>query len=150
MGCTAGVRFPAGSTEFPLLHSVQTVSEVHPASYLRVKGPRREADHSYQSSSVVNNCFAIPPLPLTRSWSAAWLIKQRHNFLPLLHTLCLRPVRSQQDGHWIWLSETRTVTWVGQTVRHSLPFHSAAATSVPLLLAVLLLTSLYAQPRSYV
>jgi hypothetical protein len=31
MGWT--VRFPVGASEFSLLHSVQTVSEAHPASY---------------------------------------------------------------------------------------------------------------------
>jgi hypothetical protein len=33
MGWTAGVRFPAGARDFSLLHSVETGSDAHPASY---------------------------------------------------------------------------------------------------------------------
>jgi hypothetical protein len=32
-GCTAGVRFPTWARHFSLLHSVQTGSGAHPASY---------------------------------------------------------------------------------------------------------------------
>jgi hypothetical protein len=34
-GWTAGVQFPAGTRDFSLLHSVQTDSRAHPASYTR-------------------------------------------------------------------------------------------------------------------
>jgi hypothetical protein len=33
-GCTAGIRFPAGASDNSLLHSVQTGSGAHPATYL--------------------------------------------------------------------------------------------------------------------
>jgi hypothetical protein len=66
----AGVRFPAGTRDFSLLHSVQTGSGAHPASYIMgtggyfpVKLPWREADHSPRSNAEVNNGGAIPPLP---------------------------------------------------------------------------------------
>jgi hypothetical protein len=50
---TTGVRFPTGARDCRLLHSAQSVSEVHPASYvmgvgtpsLGVKRPEREAVH---------------------------------------------------------------------------------------------------------
>jgi hypothetical protein len=52
---TTGVRFPARLRDFSLLHSVQTGSGVHLASYAMgtwnlfagVKRPGREADHSH-------------------------------------------------------------------------------------------------------
>jgi hypothetical protein len=71
MGWAAGVRFFAGARDFSLLHSVQTGSGVHPASYPNgtvgfspgVKRQGREADHSPPSSAEVKNGGAIPPLP---------------------------------------------------------------------------------------
>jgi hypothetical protein len=56
---------------FSLLHSVQTGTQAHPASYPigtgaispGVKRPGREADHSPPSSAEVNNGGAIPPPP---------------------------------------------------------------------------------------
>jgi hypothetical protein len=70
-----GVRFLAGSRDFSLLHSVQTASGAHPASYPMgteagysvVKRPRREADHSPPSIAEVKNAEAIPPLPYKSS-----------------------------------------------------------------------------------
>jgi hypothetical protein len=60
---TAGVRFPTGARYFSLLRSVQTGSGTHSASYpigtggsfLGVKPPRREADHTTPSSTEVKN-----------------------------------------------------------------------------------------------
>jgi hypothetical protein len=65
-----------GTARFFLLHSVQTGSGAHPASnsvgtggsYLGVKRPGREADHSPSSSVEVKNGGAIPPLPHTSLW----------------------------------------------------------------------------------
>jgi hypothetical protein len=59
---------------FSLLHSVQTGSRAHPASYLignGVKQPGLEADHSLPSGTEVTNSGAIPPTPHTFSWSSA-------------------------------------------------------------------------------
>jgi hypothetical protein len=69
-GWTARVRFPA-MQDSSLLHSVQTGSGTHPASYplgtgalsSEVKRPGREADHSSPSNPEVKNGGAIPPLP---------------------------------------------------------------------------------------
>jgi hypothetical protein len=67
---TTGVRFPGGVREFSLLHSVQTDSKDHPASYAMgfggsfpgLKRQGREADHS-PSSAEVKKSGAILPLP---------------------------------------------------------------------------------------
>jgi hypothetical protein len=72
----AGVQFPAGATDVYLLHSVQTGSGVHPASYpvgtggvsSELERPGREADHSLQSNAEVKNGGAKPPLPHMSSW----------------------------------------------------------------------------------
>jgi hypothetical protein len=78
-GWTAGVRLPAVQ-DFSLLHSVQTGSGTHPASYPVTSGftpppppdgesfpgvrrPWREADRSPPSSAEVKKGGAIPPLP---------------------------------------------------------------------------------------
>jgi hypothetical protein len=61
-------RFPA-MQDLSLLHSVQTATGAHPASYPvgteGVKLPEREADHSPPSSAQVKNGGTIPPLPHT-------------------------------------------------------------------------------------
>jgi hypothetical protein len=54
--------------EFSLVHSIQTGSGVHPASYPGalspgVERPGSEADHSPPSSAEVKKGGAIPPLP---------------------------------------------------------------------------------------
>jgi hypothetical protein len=74
-GWTASVRFPAGASDFPLLHSLQTGSWSHPASYpvgtgdsLKVKRSGRDADHSPLSIAEVKNGGTIPPLPYMSSW----------------------------------------------------------------------------------
>jgi hypothetical protein len=62
----SGVRFPAGARNFSLHHRVQNGSEAHPASYptgtrgsfLGVKRPGREADHSSPSSADVKNAWS--------------------------------------------------------------------------------------------
>jgi hypothetical protein len=86
-GCMARVRFPAVQ-DFSLLHSIQTDSGAHPASYQWVSGalspaimrPGCEADHSPRSSAEVKNGGAIPPLPHACSWLGASLMKPRDNF----------------------------------------------------------------------
>jgi hypothetical protein len=78
-GLTAGVRFPARARNFVLLHSVQTGSKAHLASYPMstgstfpgVKRSGREADHSLPSSAKVKDGGAMPPLPHTSSWRGA-------------------------------------------------------------------------------
>jgi hypothetical protein len=67
-GLTARVRFPAVQ-DFSLFHSVQTGPEAHPPSYpvgtwgsfLGIKRPGREADHSPPSSAEVKKSGATPP-----------------------------------------------------------------------------------------
>jgi hypothetical protein len=69
-GWAARVRFPAVQ-DYSLLHSDQTDSESHPASYPMGTGvsfpglrrPRGEVDRSPPASAVVKNGGAIPPLP---------------------------------------------------------------------------------------
>jgi hypothetical protein len=77
VGCTTGVRFPAGATDFSVLHSVQTGSGANPASDLMgtgglfplgLKRSGRAADHSPQSSAEVKNGGPVPPLTHTSSW----------------------------------------------------------------------------------
>jgi hypothetical protein len=72
MGWMARVQFPAGEKDFYLLQSVQTrCSGAHPATYpmgtgisfLVVKQPVHEADHSPPSNVEVKNGEAIPSLP---------------------------------------------------------------------------------------
>jgi hypothetical protein len=69
------VLFPEGGWEFSLHHRVQNGSGAHPASYtmgtrrsfLGVKRPRREADHSPPSSAEVKNELSYtftPPIRL--------------------------------------------------------------------------------------
>jgi hypothetical protein len=69
------VRFPTGAGNSSLHHRVQTSSGAHPASYpmctrgsfLGVKRPGREADHSPPSSADVKNAWSytsIPPIRL--------------------------------------------------------------------------------------
>jgi hypothetical protein len=64
-GRMTGVRFPTGAGDFSLLHTVQTGSGAHPASYpallQRVKQPGGEADRSHPSTSKVKNDGAITP-----------------------------------------------------------------------------------------
>jgi hypothetical protein len=75
-GWTVGAQFPARERDYSLLHSVQTGSGVHPASYPMdtgalypgVKPPVHEADHSLPFVAEVENGGAIPPLPHTSSW----------------------------------------------------------------------------------
>jgi hypothetical protein len=64
---TGRVRFPAVH-DFSLLHSVQTESGVHPASYSMgtrgsFLGGKAAAGHSPPSSAEVKKGRAIPPLP---------------------------------------------------------------------------------------
>jgi hypothetical protein len=71
MDWMVGVRFPAGTEDFFLPHSVQTDSEVNPASYPmgtgapspEVKRPGREDDHSSPSGAEVKNGGTTPSLP---------------------------------------------------------------------------------------
>jgi hypothetical protein len=71
-----------------LLHSVQTDSRVHPASYTMatgtsVSGVKRKgskANHEHQTSAEIKKGGAISPLPRMSSWHSPSLIKQRVNF----------------------------------------------------------------------
>jgi hypothetical protein len=71
------VWFPA-MQDFSL-HSIQTGSGAHPASYLMATGGSypggkaagREADHSASSNIEVKNRGAVPPLPHVSSWRTA-------------------------------------------------------------------------------
>jgi hypothetical protein len=68
------VRFPAGAGNFSLNHRVQNGSGAHPASYpmgivdsfLGVKRPGREADHSGPSSAEVKNAWSYTSTPPIR------------------------------------------------------------------------------------
>jgi hypothetical protein len=74
-GWTAGVWLPAGIRDLYLLHSAQTGSGAHAASYSvgtggffpGVKRPGPEADHSPPSSVEDKNDGAIHPLLYTPS-----------------------------------------------------------------------------------
>jgi hypothetical protein len=78
MGWTAGVRFSAGAKELSLLHSIQTGSGAHPASYPMgtggffpgLKQPGCEYHHAPPCSADVMNGGAIPPLPHISSWKS--------------------------------------------------------------------------------
>jgi hypothetical protein len=74
--------------EFSLLHSVQTGSGAHSASYpmgtsgcyLGEKRLEREADHSPPTSAEINKMWTLRPLPHTPSRCSAYLVKLRNNF----------------------------------------------------------------------
>jgi hypothetical protein len=54
----------SGMQDFSLLHSVQTSSGTHPASYsLGIRPPGREVDHSPPSGAEVKNSGVILQLP---------------------------------------------------------------------------------------
>jgi hypothetical protein len=74
--CSAGVLFPAGTTELYLLHSVYSDSGARQDSYKIYIGdslpgmesrPGREADHSPTSNAEVKNAGAISLFPITPS-----------------------------------------------------------------------------------
>jgi hypothetical protein len=73
------VSIPGRVGECFRLHSVQTDSGVHSASYTMstgdfsrgVKPPGREADNSPASSAEVKNVGAVPALPHTSLWCGA-------------------------------------------------------------------------------
>jgi hypothetical protein len=89
-GCGLDVRhsFLGRTRNFSILHSFQTGSGAHPASYPMgtegsfpgVKRPGREADRSPTSNAEVKNGGAIPALPRTSSCSSAYVIKHKDNF----------------------------------------------------------------------
>jgi hypothetical protein len=64
------IRFSAGARVVSFLHSLQTDSEDHLASYkigtcgffLEVKRPEREANQSPPSSAEIKNVGVMPPL----------------------------------------------------------------------------------------
>jgi hypothetical protein len=70
-GATAGVRFPAGTRNFSLPHSVHIGLWVPEPFSLGVKRPGREANHSPPSSAEVMNGGAIPLPPHMSSWHNA-------------------------------------------------------------------------------
>jgi hypothetical protein len=73
------VRFPAGDGNFSLRHHLQTCSGAHPAylvdnrgSFLGIKRPGREANHSLPSSAEVKECVELYlHSPNTFSWRGA-------------------------------------------------------------------------------
>jgi hypothetical protein len=75
-GLEAEVRFLTENRDFSLLHSLQTGSGAHLASYPMStedsipegKATWRENDHSLLSYAEVMNGGAIPPPPHTSSW----------------------------------------------------------------------------------
>jgi hypothetical protein len=72
MGWMAMVQFLVGTKKISLLHSIQTSSEAHPASYPAGTGGlslRYDANHSLPSSAQVKNDAAVPlHSPHTSSW----------------------------------------------------------------------------------
>jgi hypothetical protein len=75
-----GVRFPAGTENFPLRHRIHTGSEAHPAScpmgtggsFSGGKAAGREADHSPPSNAEVTEFVEIYlHSPNTSSWRGA-------------------------------------------------------------------------------
>jgi hypothetical protein len=75
MGWTAGVRFATGARDFSVIHSIQTSSGAHPASYPMGTGGSfpegkegHETDHPPVSSAEVMNGVLLP-LQHTSSWS---------------------------------------------------------------------------------
>jgi hypothetical protein len=88
MGWASKVEFPAGPNNFSHIHSIQTDSGAHLASYTMstvglssvVKRPGCETGHSPPSSAEVENPSAVPPLPQTFSWRYASSIIHRDNF----------------------------------------------------------------------
>jgi hypothetical protein len=81
------VRFPEGTGNFCLHHRVQNGSEAHQASYpmgtrdtfMGVKQPGREADHSPPSSAEVKECVELY-LHSQYAFMACCLVKHRDNF----------------------------------------------------------------------
>jgi hypothetical protein len=87
------VRFSAGAANFSLHHRVQNGSGAHPASYpvgtsgsfLVVKRPGREADHSLPSSDEVKECVELyVHSPSTPSWRGAQLKKTGNSAVHVL------------------------------------------------------------------
>jgi hypothetical protein len=80
------VQFPAGVRDCSLLHSVQTGSGAHPASYsVGTMGsfPDSEATGVWSWTppyAELKNGSVLPPLPHTSSWHGAKLIKHRIAF----------------------------------------------------------------------
>jgi hypothetical protein len=60
---------PAGARDFSFLHTAQTDSGAHPASYTRRQGG--EADHLFPFSVEVKNGGTVPPLSHTSSLRSA-------------------------------------------------------------------------------
>jgi hypothetical protein len=79
MGCELDGPGSIGTSDFSLLHSVQTGSAAHTASHPMgtggsssgVKRLVREADDSLPSTDEVKNVGAVSPLPHTSSWRGA-------------------------------------------------------------------------------
>jgi hypothetical protein len=94
---------------FSLLHSVQTSSGAHPASYPMgtggsfpgVKSPGSEADHPHPYSAEVKT--GGPPLPHTSLWRRAKLIKPKDNFSlePYKLLLLLLLLLTQPPDCWV-------------------------------------------------
>jgi hypothetical protein len=92
------VHFPEGAGNFSLHHRVQNDSGAHPVSYpmgtggsfLGVKRPGREADHSPPSSAEVKECMELYlHSHNTPSWCGALLKRSTGTTLPFTLPLLL-------------------------------------------------------------
>jgi hypothetical protein len=113
-GWTARVRFPAVQI-FSLLHSVQTDSGAHRASYTMgtggsfaggggVKRPGRETDHSPPSNVEAENGGPIPPLKDDKACSSKEFIRQ--DFVMLIavshrRNVIIGVLRSRTTRKWL-------------------------------------------------
>jgi hypothetical protein len=97
-----GGSIPGTGRDFSLLHFDESDTGVHPAysmgsesSFLGLRRPRCQADHSLQSSAEVKNMWCYTPIPpyVFMSW---WLIKHRDK---LIIFLPIRIYRRQHQPH---------------------------------------------------
>jgi hypothetical protein len=117
MGWMTKVQFLVGTKEISLLHSIQTCSEAHPASYpmgTRGLSLRHDADHSPPSSAQVKNDAAVPPFPHTPSWHGTWFIEHRENFA--FYRKFNHKINFGLIGNHLWQQDCRlSIKWVCHT-----------------------------------
>lgn len=78
-----GVRFPTGSGEFSLLHSILIDCGAHPASHsLSMKRPDHKADHSFRLVMTIRMGGTSTPPPQVLAYC---LIKHRNNLTFYFH-----------------------------------------------------------------
>jgi hypothetical protein len=110
-GRVSRVRFPVGAGNFSLHHRVQNGSGAHPASYpmgtrgsfLGVKRPRREADHSPPSSAEVKNAWSYTSTP-QYAFMAWCSVKKRYRdnftFIFTFTVAKQREMRREDKARW--------------------------------------------------